>query len=130
MKKGKKSRATKKQGKPVMRHWLTNKLRRLSYQWPPRREAITRARTERGVYTCNICRGSFGPKEIQLDHIHPVVDEEAGFIDWNTYIDRLFCDVDGFQVLCKTCHDAKTFLEKEIRKQVKHDKRKNEDDDI
>lgn len=112
-----------------MRHWLTNKLRRLSYQWPPRREAIKRARTERGVYKCASCEGSFGPKEIQLDHIKPVVDEEIGFVDWDTYIDRLFCSVDGFQVLCKTCHGAKTYLEQEIRKQVKHENKK-EDDDI
>jgi 5-methylcytosine-specific restriction endonuclease McrA len=118
-----------KGNKPVMRHWLTNKLRRLSYQWPPRKEAISRARLERGIYLCNSCQGKFGPKEIQLDHIYPVVDEEIGFVDWNTYIDRLFCHVDGFQVLCKTCHGAKTFLEQEIRKQVKQEK-KREDDDI
>lgn len=111
-----------------MRHWLTNKLRRLSYQWPPRREAISKARLERGVYLCNTCGGHFGPKEIQLDHIKPVVDEETGFVDWDTYIERLFCSADGFQVLCKTCHDAKTFLEKEIRIQVKREKRKDEDD--
>ena|SRR5665213_3139380 len=120
----------RKKTQPNLRHFLTNKLRRLSYQWPPRREAITRARTERGIYTCNICKGSFGPKEIQLDHINPVVDEEAGFIDWNTYIDRLFCSVEGFQVLCKTCHEAKTFLEQEIRKQVKQENKKDEEDDI
>ena len=111
-----------------MRHWLVNKLRRLSYQWPPRRQAIVNARIDRGVYICNICKGEFGPKEIQVDHIKPVVDEEIGFVDWNTYIDRLFCSVDGFQILCKTCHGAKTFLEQEIRKQVKQEQRKDEDD--
>lgn len=96
--------------------------------WPPRKEAISKARTERGIYKCAICDGSFGPKEIQLDHINAVVDEETGFIDFNTYIDRLFCGVDGFQVLCRQCHQAKTFFEQEIRKQVKKEKTKEEED--
>jgi 5-methylcytosine-specific restriction endonuclease McrA len=124
--------ATKKsegKGNPIMRHWLTNKLRRLSYQWPPRKQAIKNARIARGKYRCNSCLGeNFGPKDIQLDHIIPVVDEEIGFVDWNTYIERLFCSVDNFQVLCKPCHGAKTFFEQEIRKQVKHEKKKDEDD--
>lgn len=120
---------SRKKGKPNLRHWLTNKLRRLSYQWAPRKQAIKDARLERGVYKCAICEGRFGPKEIQLDHKIPVVDEEVGFIDWNTYIDRLFCDVDNFQVLCKPCHETKTFFEQEIRKQVKREK-KEENEDI
>lgn len=106
---------------------MTNKLRRISYQWPPRKEAIRRARVERGSYKCATCEGLFGPKEIQLDHINPVVDEEAGFIDFNTYIDRLFCSTEGFQVLCRTCHDTKTFMEGEIRKQVKRENKKDDD---
>lgn len=98
--------------------------------WPPRKDAISAARLERGIYKCASCEGRFGPKEIQLDHIIPVVDEETGFIDWNTYIDRLFCEEAGFQVLCKPCHEAKTFFEQEIRKQVKREKNKDIGDDI
>lgn len=113
---------------PNHRHWLTNKLRRLSYQWPPRKQAIVNARVERGVYKCATCEGLFGPKEIQLDHKIPVVDEEIGFVDWNTYIERLFCDVENFQVLCKPCHETKTFFEQEIRKQVKREKNDKDDD--
>jgi hypothetical protein len=64
-----------------------------------------------------------------VDHIQPVVDEEIGFADFNTYIDRLFCSVDGFQVLCKQCHSAKTFFEQEIRKDVKREKKKDEPED-
>ncbi len=98
--------------------------------WPPRKEAIKKARVARGEYKCASCEGIFGPKQIQLDHINPVIDEEEGFVDWNTYIERLFCDEDGFQVMCITCHSAKSFLENEIRKQVKHEKEKVEGDDI
>jgi len=113
---------------PNLRHFLTNKIRRISYQWPPRKEAIKKARIERGRYRCNICEGTFGPKEIQLDHVEPVVGEEDGFIDWNIYLERLFCSEEGFQVLCKPCHEAKTFLENQIRVQVKHEKANDEDD--
>lgn len=116
--------------KPVLKHWLTNKLRRLSYQWTPRKAVQKAARVSRGKYRCNSCLGeNFGPTDIQLDHILPVIDEEIGFVDWNTYIDRLFCEEDNFQVLCKPCHASKTFFEQEIRKQVKREKVK-EDDDI
>lgn len=117
----------RKSKKPNLRHWLTNKVRRLSYQWPPRKEAIKKARLERGVYLCNICEGKFGPKEIQLDHIEPVIHEEDGFIDWNIYLERLFCAEEGFQVLCKPCHEAKTFLENQIRVQAKSDATPEED---
>lgn len=124
------TKSEKKRSKrpPSLRHWLTHKLRRLSYQWPPRKDAIKAARLERGIYKCNICEGKFGPKEIQLDHIEPVIHEEDGFIDWNNYLNRLFCDEQGFQVLCKPCHEAKTFLENNIRQQVKKEKRDEEED--
>jgi len=118
-----------KKDRVVLRHFLTNKLRKASYQWPARKQAIQAARVERGKYRCAICLGeSFGPRDIQVDHILPVVDEEAGFIDWNTYIERLFCYVEGYQVLCKACHAAKTFFEQEIRKQVRREKKKDEED--
>lgn len=117
----------RKSQKPNLRHWLTNKVRRLSYQWPPRKAAIKSARVERGRYRCNICENLFGPKEIQLDHIQPVINEEDGFIDWNIYLERLFCSEEGFQVLCRPCHEAKTFLENQIRVQVKQDNTPEDD---
>lgn len=114
---------------PDLKHWLTNKLRRLSYQWPARREAIKKARTERGKYTCNICEGTFGPKEINVDHIIPVIDPHTGFQDWHQYITRLFCEIEGLQICCVNCHKTKTFFEEAVRKQVKRSiKRQSEDD--
>lgn len=118
----------KENGKPNLKHWLVNKLRRISYQWPPRKEAIKKGRVERGKYRCNICEGIFGPKEIQLDHIIPVIDEEDGFQNWDTYLDRLFCDSEGFQVLCKSCHKYKSEFENIVRRQAKNDKAGNRGD--
>lgn len=123
-------KSTKRKKTPNLKNFLTNKLRRLSYQWPPRKYAIQNARIERGIYKCNSCEGQFGPKEIQLDHIIPVIDEEVGFVNWDIYIERLFCNEENFQVLCKPCHETKTFFEQEIRKQVKRENKKDEDNDI
>jgi len=116
--------------KTNLRNFLTNKLRRISYMWPERKQAIKNGRVGRGQYKCNICEGIFGPKQIQLDHIIPVIDEEVGFTDWNSYIERLFCDVNNFQILCKPCHSSKSFFENQIRKQIKREKESKIGEDI
>ena len=59
-------------------------------------------------YVCNKCNMKFKSDEVQVDHIAPVVDKSTGFIDWNTYMSRLFCDINNLQVLCKRCHKIKT----------------------
>lgn len=125
----KKTKSNKgKKSKPNLQHWLTQKLRRLSYQWGPRKEAIKKGRVSRGKYKCSSCEGThFGPSDIQLDHTIPVIDPHTGFTTWDNYIDRLFCNEDGFSVMCKPCHEAKTFRENVVRRAVKQD---NQEDDI
>jgi 5-methylcytosine-specific restriction endonuclease McrA len=108
-------------------HWLTQKLRRISYQWPPRKEAQQAATTRRGYRECAICKQEFHYKETNMDHVKPVIDPHEGRRDWNTYIARLLPLKNGWQCLCIKCHDIKTSLENEIRKQVKT-KSKQEDD--
>jgi len=34
-------------------------------------------------------------------------------------VETLFCEVDNLQVLCKTCHDEKTKLEKQLKTKKK-----------
>lgn len=129
-KSGRKSRkkGNKASKKLNLRHFLVNKLRRISYQWPSRKEAIKKSRVARGKYKCAICEGQdFGPKDIQLDHIDPVIDPHKGFTNWDDYINRLFCATEGYQTLCRVCHSAKSHLENNIRSQVKN-KDKLEDD--
>lgn len=77
------------------------------------------ARISRGKYRCNHCEAVFGPKEIDVDHIDPVVDPQTGFVDWNTYIERLFVEEEGLQVLCKECHTTKTVEENRVRRDKK-----------
>lgn len=110
-----------------LKGWLVNKLRRISYQWPPRKVVLKKARVSRGKYRCAHCvdEGTdtlYGPKEINVDHILCVVDPEIGFVDWNTYISRLFCSEDNWQILCKHHHQVKSFLENALRKDFKEEK--------
>lgn len=93
-------------------------LRRASYRWPPREEARRRVKVDRNQYRCEKCNKIFTRKETKIDHIKPVVDV-TGFESFDKYIERLFCDVSGFQILCKKDHDEKTKEENQIRRNVK-----------
>lgn len=95
-------------------------LRRGTYKWGPRNEALTKARVSRGLYRCVMCGPliSHPKKNIKIDHIEPVVPI-TGFDNWDGYIERMFCPADGFQVLCEMHHDRKTKEENEARRAFK-----------
>lgn len=99
-----------------LKKFLIPILRRGSYKWPPRTEALKKARVSYGKYQCNKCKEVFRKKDIAVDHVRPVV-ASSGFRDWDTYIQRLYCKASGFQILCKPCHDEKT--KKENKRRVK-----------
>lgn len=105
-----------RKAKPANRNTFVKfALRRASLKWPPRNQAMRNARVERGKYKCAMCEEIFGPTEVQLDHIKPVVDIQEGFVDLNTYVERLLPYEDGWQCLCKSCHDIKTSIEDAMR---------------
>ena len=89
-------------------------LRRATYRWAFGHIAMARQRLERGLYQCESCKGSFGPKEINKDHIEPVIPV-TGFKSWDETIERMFAKSDGYQILCLMCHDAKTLVENQMR---------------
>jgi hypothetical protein len=66
-----------------------------------------------------MCEMSFKKDDVHIDHVIPVVDPIKGFVGWDDFIEKLFCDVDGFQILCKMDHEIKTMLEDEMRKALK-----------
>lgn len=70
-------------------------------------------------YQCAICGCWHRAKNSSVDHKIPVVDPIIGFVDWNTFVSRLFCGIEGLQVLCDKCHDKKTAEERKIRNMVK-----------
>lgn len=100
------------------RRWLISQLRRISYRFPAIYEAVKKARVGRGQYKCKACGKLCGTGEYHRDHRIPVVDPKAGFVDWNTYIDRLFVRIPGgaIDILCIPCHAAKTEAEGVIRR--------------
>lgn len=67
-------------------------------------------------YRCAATKKLFPKDAVKVDHIVPVVDPEKGFTDWNSYIERLFCGVEGLQVISKKAHDAKTKSENKTRR--------------
>lgn len=109
---------TEQKRKFFLRPWLITQLRRISYRYGPRYQALNAAKVSRGVYKCAGCKKDFARKDIQVDHIQPIVGSE-GFTTWDDYITRLFCEAEGLQVLCKDdCHKEKTRLEREARRDV------------
>lgn len=107
---------------------IRSALRRSFSRSPDVREVMMKVRRERPwfkkdgtpaskprvEYLCSECNEWFMGKDIQVDHKEAVVDPEIGFIDWNTFIDRLWCSIENLAVLCKNCHNTKTSLEKSI----------------
>jgi len=61
-------------------------------------------------YQCNHCEEWFMDKEVQIDHITPVGSLKCGD-DLKEFLERLTPE-DGFQVLCKPCHQIKTNSER------------------
>lgn len=82
-----------------------------------RRDALARARIEKGVYVCenSECGRTLSRQETKVDHIKPVVPV-TGFDDWHEIINRMFCPPSGLKVLCDNCHKIKTSEERKLRK--------------
>lgn len=72
----------------------------------------SRAKKDSVQYKCNVCNTYVGSTHIAVDHITPVISVSEGFIDFNTFIERLFCDVNNLQVICDPCHNLKTNSER------------------
>lgn len=68
-------------------------------------------------FRCASCGGEFPAKNVQVDHILPVIDPTTGFTTWDSFVENLYCEKDNLQVLCTQCHDIKTKEEKIYAKQ-------------
>lgn len=97
-------------------------------RWGPKHTVKKEAWVSRGVYRCvghkkrwhhvSVTIKVKGKRvnNVFVDHITPVIDPLVGFESWDATIQRMFCDSDNMQVLCKVCHDKKTKEERDIRK--------------
>lgn len=138
-----KKEATKFKGK------IISALRKLTYTNPERKRAFDRAKVDSATHKCELCNvfcyGGTSEKNYQAmvdkypdedvikdkavaDHIRPVIPVK-GFKgktwDWDEYINRMhFCGEEGYQIVCKSCHDIKTKKENEERKKWRKESRK------
>ena len=99
-------------------------LRSGTRRYPPKYETLNEAKTEKKInkktgrlaqhYKCATCLEEFSQKDVEVDHIIPVVSPATGFTTWDNFISGLFCDKDNLQVLCVPCHKLKTLKEKSV----------------
>lgn len=96
--------------KKVVISYIKGALRRTWGRSKQRKFALYNAKVEYGKYRCAGCGKIYRRREIEVDHIVAV----GKFVDFDTYIEKLFCDSDKLAVLCKNCHKKKT--RKDLRK--------------
>lgn len=76
---------------------------RRAYKGPNKRQKFE--------YQCNACKNWFPEKKINVDHIQPAGSLNCA-ADLPGFVERLFCEVDGLQVMCEKCHNKKTANER------------------
>ena len=100
--------------------FIRSALRQKSRWWKPitqcrmasRRPYKGTNKRQKFEYQCNQCKNWFPDKETAVDHKIPAGSLNNGD-DLKGFVERLFCEQEDLQVLCKGCHDVKTKLEKQ-----------------
>ena len=106
--------------------FITSTLRAGARRWQPKYDTLNASKTEKKInrktgrmaqhFRCQLCGEEFTQKDMEVDHIKPVVDPIKGFQTWDIFIDRLFCEANNLQAICKPCHLLKTNKEKQEKK--------------
>lgn len=106
------------------RAFIKGGLRSVSVRWPPRYQCLNEAKRGKKInlatgrlaehYECNRCHKLFPAKEVEVNHIVPVVPV-TGFTTWDETIERMFCEQSGLETVCKPCHKGITKQENEER---------------
>jgi len=149
----------KKEYKFVLRAAVISALKRIFIRSPifsvikefNKRERIVKnkdgsaSKARRVEYQCNGCKEWFPEKinketQVAVDHILPVIEPTIGYVDFNTWIEREFVEVQVWdpkinsrlelynqvkhrlQLLCNQCHGEKSLRENIIRREVKKTK--------
>ena len=111
------ARAVKKKVKPNFFVWLRSGLRSMSRKHAPIYEALADAKRpykgsnarQKFVYCCALCGGEeFSAKEVSVDH-RIDCGSLLGWDDVQGFMERLFCEKHGLDVLCDSCHSQKTY---------------------
>jgi len=124
--KPKKTRNNKRWTEARWRGFVVSALRAASRRWPPKSDVLKSAKVglvkskhfkDRMVnaYRCAMCLNAFTHVNIRVDHKRPVVDPTKGWQGFDKFIERLFCEAEGLQAVCKACHKTKTDDERKQR---------------
>lgn len=109
---------------------MIRELRRASVKWWARNEALKKAFVRKVglkfMYKCAKCGLEYTRKQVQADHIEPVIDPTKKDFTIDEFCSRLLVGVEGYQILCKSCHTDKTNAENLIREKVKGKKVKKD----
>ena len=106
---------------PKLRAIIIAHLRRIGYRNTTYKQNMAAAHRGFGEWECAGCKQLFKRENLHGDHVLACIEPEKGFIDWNTYMERLF--LGEIQPLCKDkCHKEKTAKENIIRRKVKLNK--------
>jgi 5-methylcytosine-specific restriction endonuclease McrA len=110
--------------------FVKSALRAASRKWPPKFETINDAYVGTQInassgrlakhFRCAACAGLFTSTNIQVDHIHAIIDPKIGFTNWDDVVSAMFCEKENLQVLCKPCHKIKTAEERKLKKESKN----------
>jgi hypothetical protein len=100
--------------------FIRSALRSAFRKWGPKHEAKKEAKVAYNTYVCASCDGWFGATQVEVDHIEPAGSLRC-YEDLPGFVERMFCEAEGFQVLCKDCHQQKTNEEKEMRNAARKD---------
>lgn len=112
-------------------------LRRAWRNCPARREVLAKSKKEYYVkckngnskrrvhFKCAVCGQYFDGKDINVDHIEPVIDPNTGFTTYDNYIERLFCPIENLQVICRADHELKSSKEVKVRAKVRRVQKKD-----
>lgn len=108
-----------------LKGFITSTIRAGFRKYPPKYEALKDAIVGKKenkatgriatFYKCAKCKKEFLQKDVEVDHINPVVCPKEGFTTWDNFVNRLFCSKENLQVLCVNCHNAKTAKERKER---------------
>ena len=91
--------------------FIRSALRSASTRWYPKVVAKQASRRpyegpnkrRKWEYQCAICGNYYEDKEVDLDHIVPAGELRCAE-DLPGFVTRLFCEANGYQVVCHECH--------------------------
>lgn len=120
----------------VERAKVISALRRIFRTYPAYQEVLRRCKNYwfypckngnermRVNFKCESCGDKVDRNKFAVDHTSPVLDPTTGFVDYNTFVSRLFCPVTNLTGMCKKCHDKKSKAENAQRRLTRKENKK------